>query len=127
MKLKDEFEKLKEKDIYSLLLFALYKVKDLPELAPLPELAYVLDKENFLKLCEYFGGLTITIPTIKEVEVLIYTLVLYQYTNIEGKTFEEAIDLLGDLPCDIRGLRSRYAELREVLDSYSFSTRSSDE
>ena len=66
MKIKTELENLKEKDIYSLMLFALYKAQEIPEYASLSQLAYILDKDNLLKLCEFYGGLTIKIPTVKE-------------------------------------------------------------
>ena len=77
MKIKTEIAKLKEMDVYSLMLFALYKIKDIPEFSTLSEMAYVLDKDNLLKLCEYFGGLTIKIPTVEELQSIIYALVLY--------------------------------------------------
>ena len=55
---------LKERDVYSLLLFCLYKLSDIPEYSSLSELVYVMDKKNFLNFCEYFGGQTIKVPTI---------------------------------------------------------------
>ena len=53
---------LKEQDWYSMALFCLYKLIEVPEYSSLGELPYVLDKENLLNLCEYFGGQTIKIP-----------------------------------------------------------------
>ena len=44
MKTREEVAKLKDVDIYSLMLFALYKVKDIPEYATLSELAYILPR-----------------------------------------------------------------------------------
>lgn len=88
---KTELDNLRTKDIYSLILFALFKLKDLPEYASLSELAYILDKENLLKLCEFFGGMTITIPTMQELESIVYSLVLYQYINIDGMQYNEAV------------------------------------
>ena len=88
MKIKTEIARLKEMDVYSLMLFALYKIKDIPEFSTLSEMAYVLDKDNLLKLCEYFGGLTIKIPTVDELQSIIYALVLYQYVDIDGLSLE---------------------------------------
>lgn len=88
---KTELDNLRTKDIYSLILFALFKLKDLPEYSALSELAYVLDKENLLKLCEFFGGMTITIPTMQELESIVYSLVLYQYVNIDGMEYNDAV------------------------------------
>ena len=75
---KVEIDTLRDKDLYSLVLFALFKLRDIPEYSALSELAYILDKDNMLKLCEYFGGLTLKIPTIEELEGILYSLVLYQ-------------------------------------------------
>ena len=86
-----ELDNLRTKDIYSLILFALFKLKDLPEYSALSELAYILDKENLLKLCEFFGGMTITIPTMQELESIVYSLVLYQYVNIDGMEYNDAV------------------------------------
>ena len=88
---KTELDNLRTKDIYSLILFALFKLKDLPEYSALSELAYILDKENLLKLCEFFGGMTITIPTMQELESIVYSLVLYQYVNIDGMDYNDAV------------------------------------
>ena len=77
MKTTQELNNLKSQDIYSLILFALYKLREIPEYSTLSELAYIVDKENLLKLCEYFGGTTIHIPTIDELESILYSLLLY--------------------------------------------------
>ena len=55
-KTNQELLSIKELDIYSLILFALFKLRDIPDYLVLSELVYVLDKDNLLKLCEYFGG-----------------------------------------------------------------------
>ena len=78
-KLNNEISKLNEKETYSLILFALFKLMNIPEYSTLSELVYILDKETLLKLCGYFGGLTIKIPTIQELESIVYSLILYQY------------------------------------------------
>ena len=93
-RLKSEIDTLKNKDIYSLMLFILFKLRDLPEYSTLSELIYILNKDEFLKLCEYFGGLTIKIPTIEELENLVNVLLLYKYINIDNMEQEEAEKLL---------------------------------
>lgn len=121
-KIKENLITLKEMDIWTLLLFALYKIKDLPEYSTLSELAYILDKKSLLKLCEYFGGITMTIPTIEDLENLTKSLLLYQYTIIEHKTYDEAIKLLGDTD-NLRLIKSNYVKLCNILDKYTFSER----
>ena len=121
MKLKQEILKLKQKDIYTLLLFVLFKLRDIPEYSTLSELAYILDRKNLLQLCEYFGGLTIKIPTIIELESIVYSLTLYQYINIEGKTMDEAIKLIGKpANVDISNIKSDYFKIAAIMEEYSF-------
>ena len=47
MQIKDNLNKLKQEDTYSMMMFLLYKLQDVPEYAALSELAYILDKSNF--------------------------------------------------------------------------------
>ena len=123
MSIKQELEKLKEIDVWSLLLFALFKVKDIPQYASLSELAYILDKKNLLKLLEYFGGTTIKIPTIDEMESLLYALLLYQYVDIEKIPIEDALVTLG-VPSDkTKDYKLEYTKVKTVLNSYSFDPR----
>lgn len=123
MKIKEELEKLQTADIYSLLLFALFKMRDIPEYSSLSELAFVLDKESLLKLFEYFGGLTITIPTIDEMESLVYSLLVYQLVDIEGKEIEDALKMFTHKVHNIKKVESDYFKLKEVLDKYGFRSR----
>lgn len=123
MKIKSELEKLKTDDVYSLMLFVLFKIRDIPEYSSLSELAYVLDKNNLLKLCEYFGGLTIKIPTTEELESLVYSLLLYQFIDIGGDEFDEAISKLKFKMTNPKKVREDYLKLREVLNQYEFKSR----
>ncbi len=88
---KKDFEQLKEKDIYSLLLFALYKLKEIPEYSTISELSYILDKDNLLTLLTYYGGMTIRIPTLREFKLVLNALLLYEYVHLEGIDFEKAL------------------------------------
>ena len=94
--IKSKLDSLHLSDIYSLMLFLLYKVQDIPEYAVLSELCYLLDGSNITRLFAYFAGKTITFPSEEEFIVLINALLLYQYINIEGKTLaaaQEKLDL----------------------------------
>ena len=77
-------------DIYSLMLFIIYKVQDIPEYAVTSELCYLLDGANLTRLLTYFAGKTITIPTEEEFAELTNALLLYQYINVEGVSLTEA-------------------------------------
>lgn len=122
--IKKELQKLNDTDLWSLMLFVLYKVKEIPEYSGISELAYVLDKKNMLKLCEYFGGTTIHVPRVEEFEEMLYTLLLYQYTKIENISFDDAIELLKrNKDIDIPRVTSSYYKVCKVLDEYSFTPR----
>ena len=125
MKIKENLLTLKETDMWSLVLFALYKVRDLPEMSTISELAYVLDKDSVLKLCEYFGGMTIKIPTVEELENLVYALVLYQYVNLGNMAYDDAIKLIGKDEIHLRAVKSAYSGLCKILDKYEFRGRTS--
>lgn len=119
-RIKEEVLKLKEMDVYSLMLFALYKIKDIPEYSSISELAYVLDKDNLLKLCEYFGGLTIRIPTIEDLETMLYSLLLYEMVNIKGMEYDKAIEVIGHKSSDLRKVKSDYNNICKILSNYNF-------
>lgn len=123
MKMTEEIAKLKSIDIYSFMLFALFKIRDIPEYSAISELAYVLDKDNLLKLCEYFGGLTITIPTIEELQSIIYALILYQYVDVDKMSYDDAIKIIGGTADDVRAIRKTYAQIKDILDNYELSVR----
>lgn len=123
MSIKDELSKLKTPDMWSLMLFVLYKVREIPEFAGLSELAYVMDKKNLLKFCEYFGGTTITVPRIEELEMLVYGLLLYQYVDIEHILFEDAVELISRNDVDISSVKTNYHKIKDVLETYDFTPR----
>ena len=123
MRYKNEISKLKDVDIYSIMLFSLYKISDIPEYSTLSEMAYILDKNNLLKLCEYFGGMTIKIPTIDELEEMVYALILYQMVDIDGKSYDEALNYIGLKSKDIKKVKKSYIDIKEILQKYSFTGR----
>lgn len=122
MRVKEELANLKKADIYSLILFALFRLRDIPEYSTLSQMSFVLDQDNLLKLCEYFGGLTIKIPTIKELESIVYSLVLYQYVNIDNMEYEDAIKLIGSESSELRQIKSDYRKLCSLLEKYNFNS-----
>ena len=125
MSIKNELKKLKELDIWSLMLFVLYNFQQIPQYSALSELAYILDKKNLLKLCEYFGGQTITIPTIDQLEETIYGMLLYQYIDVENIPENEAIDLLHVDKSIEKAIKTCYKSLKYVLSNYNIKSRNS--
>lgn len=122
-RIKDNLSALTKKDIYTNALFILYKLADLPEYSVVSELAYILDKKSVLKLCEYFGGLTIKIPTIEEIEDVLYLLLVYQLINEEKKSFDEAFDLIAPKVYNVTKLKKQYSKLASILEDYEFTQR----
>lgn len=116
--LNNEILSLKNQDLYSLILFVLFKLRDNKEYSTLSELAYLLDKDDFLNVCEYFGGLTIRIPTIEELKELVRLLILYRQVEIEGQDFDEAVTILGY--GRYKDLKRKYKEVANILEKYKF-------
>lgn len=116
--------KLKDTDLYSLSMFTLYKLRDVPEYSSLSELAYILDKQNLLKLCEYFGGTTIKIPTIRELHLIMQVLLLYQYVNIEHIPYSKSVDLIGFESKNLREIKTIYTKLCKILEDFNIKARS---
>lgn len=114
---------LQNTDTYSLSMFALYKLTEIPEYSAISELPYILDKPNMLKLCEYFGGRTIKIPTTDELYSLMNLLLLYQYVNIENINYQEAVKMVGYQSNQLRQVKKMYNQLCKVLEKYNFESR----
>ena len=124
MSIRNEVSKFSEIDLWSMMLFVLFKVKDIPEYSSLSELCYILDKKNFLKLCQYFGGTTITIPRIEDMEELLYGMLLYQYVDVEKIDYEKAITLIDKENVQKSVIVDSYRKIKKVLDQYEFTPRS---
>ena len=120
-KISEELNNLSKADTFSLVLFALYKLKDTKEYSTVSELAYILDENSLLKLCEYFGGVTITIPTVDELKVLVNALLLYCYVEIDKKPYNEATKLVGCPPYMLRKVKAAYAQLSRIMGKYTIS------
>lgn len=95
--IKQNLNSLHLSDIYSLMLFILFKVQEIPEYAVTSELCYLLDGANMTRLLTYFAGKTVTFPTEAEMAAVTHALLMYQYINIDGDTFTVAQNKLGDL------------------------------
>lgn len=118
-KIVDALNALNKTDIYSLMLFTLYKMKEVPEYSTLSELCYVLDGDNLSKFLSYFGGMTITVPTLSDMRLLVQALLLYQYVNIEEGEFNEALKALADEFTEDQ-IKEVYDKIVEVIKDYDF-------
>lgn len=118
-KIVESLNALNKTDVYSLLLFSLYKMHDLPEYSTLSELCYILDGDNLSKFLSYFGGMTIKVPTLRDMRLLVQSLLLYQYVNIEEGDYNEAIKALVDEFSE-EELKTTYDKIVEVTKNYDF-------
>lgn len=105
------------------MLFVLYNFQKLPEYSALSELAFILDEKSLLKLCEYFGGQTITIPTIDQLEETIYGMLLYQYIDVEKIPEKDAVLLLRADKSKEKAIKNCYRSLKVILSNYDVSSR----
>lgn len=107
-------------DIYSLMLFILFKVQEVPEYAVTSELCFLLDGANMTRLLTYFAGKTITFPTEAEMTVVTNALLLYQYINIDGETFTAAQNKLGKLTNKEKDkVTELYVQLLPIMKQYN--------
>lgn len=107
-------------DIYSLMLFIIYKIQDIPEYAVLSELCYLLDGNNLTRLLTYFAGKTITFPTEDEMATLTNALLLYQYINIDGLSLVDAQAKLEDVtPKQMDKITELYLQILPIMRQYN--------
>lgn len=123
MNMNSELDKLKTKDVYSLILFILYKIKDNDKYSTLSELAYIVDKESLLNICQYFGGLTITIPTIDEFEDILNVLLLYQKVDVEGRDLDKTLDDFGIRRRNKENMITLYQQVQSILSNYKIDVK----
>ena len=115
---------IEKKDLYSMLLFALYKMKDIPEYLPLAELCYILDGESLLRFLSYYGGMTLTIPTMKDLRLALQALKLYYQVNIDEEDngdFEDSLTLLAGEEFTKTEIKEMYMKMSEVISKYEFN------
>lgn len=119
--MKSNLKTLKETDQYALMMFVLYKMTGVKEYSAISELAYILDKQNFFNLCTIFGGRTIKIPTVTEMLSLSNIMLLYQYVNIDGRSYDSAVKAIGFRSSELRNVKSIYLQVCKILDEYKFN------
>ena len=113
-------EQLDKKDIYSLILFFLYRLKEIPEYSTLSELIYILDNENFIKFLNYYGGKTIKVPKVEELSILLDSLLIYEKQQSSNMSVTEIFKDM-DIPKKDRSEILKILSLiPELLENYDF-------
>lgn len=116
-------ELLNVNDVYSLILFIVFQLKKIPEYSTLSDLAYILDRKSFLNFIEYYGGTTITIPKMSEVNDIINALWIYQRVNIEGMDMTDAMKEIGIDKNKIEITKTIYVKVCDILKAYNFKRK----
>ena len=118
--LKKNLNSLHLSDIYSLMLFILFKVQEIPEYAVTSELCYLLDGANMTRLLTYFAGKTVTFPTETEMAIVTNALLMYQYINIDGETFTAAQNKLEKLTRKEKDkVTELYVQILPIMKQYN--------
>ncbi len=118
--IKKNLNNLHLSDIYSLMLFILFKVQEVPAYALTSELCYLLDGANMTRLLTYFEGRTITIPTKEEFATVTNALLMYQYINIDGESFTAAQNKLQGLSKKEKDkVTELYLEILPIMRQYN--------
>ena len=113
-------EQLDKKDIYSLILFFLYRLKEIPEYSTLSELIYILDNENFIKFLNYYGGKTIKVPKVEDLSILLDSLLIYEKQQSSNMSVTEIFKDM-DIPKKDRSEILKILSLiPELLENYDF-------
>lgn len=120
-----KIDSLKTKDVYSILMFLLFRAEEIPEYAVLSRLAYVMDKEVLLTLCELFGGMTIKIPTMDDLDKLLTAMSIYSRVDLDKEDKEQVFEEITEKyknkipPASIIKL---YEQLHDIMEKYHVST-----
>lgn len=117
--LKANLNNLHMSDIYSLMLFVMYKVQDIPDYAVLSELCYLLDGSNLTRLLTYFAGRTIKFPSEKEFATVANALLLYQYINLDGDSLPAALAKIEATKKQKDEITDLYLELLPIMKQYN--------
>jgi len=104
----------------SLIMFVLFRIKDVPEMGPLSRLVYLVGEEEFIKIIKYFGGQTVTFPTKEEFNRLTKTLLLYNNVELENGKLSEEIEKLGVDDSEKEKVLGLYKSVKEVMQNYEF-------
>lgn len=121
MSLTNNLQNLKQKDVFNIMLFVLYKLKDIPDYKVLSELFYLVDKEALLNICQYYGGMTVRIPTIDELNNILNALTLYLKVDIQHLNFENSLNKFELNKEEKQQLVNTYIILKDTLMNYRFN------
>lgn len=113
-----DFNSLSQPEVYALICESLFCLKDNPKYSTISELAFLLEKDSFIKFIKYFGGLTITIPTMEEFKETIGLLLLYQAVEIDKLPWKQALEFAGYSIERSRSVQRKLAILKKSIKDF---------
>lgn len=111
-----DLSRMSQSDIYSIVCELLYVIKDDPKYSAMSELAYILNQESFIKFIKYFGGTSITVPTLDEFKQTLRVMQLYHYFNVQNMSWKDALVKAGFERNETRSAQRKLMQFTEVLN-----------
>ena len=111
-----DLSRMSQPDIYSIVCELLYAIKDDPKYSAMSELAFILNQESFVKFIKYFGGTTITVPTLDEFKQTLRVIQLYHYFNVQNLPWKDALVKSGFERNETRSAQRKLMQFTEVLN-----------
>ena len=105
-----------ERDAFFLVQIALAQLLNSPKYSTSAELFYLLDRKSLLNLLSYYGGKTITLPSKDELLEALNYMTLYYYYEVQGLSFQEALDKTNLPKVHNRRYQVRYKKFLDSID-----------
>ncbi len=119
----DDMKFFTREDDYALALYVIYLLSDNPKYSTLSELSFLLDNDSLKNFLKYYGGTTITVPTVSRVNLELRCIMYYQYVELEGLSRDEAISKAGLQDVSNNIISSRYRMISNVLEKYNLGRK----
>lgn len=119
MSLYKNLDELSDSDTLTVIMFILGQLQTDKQYGVLSKLAYILNRDQFLSMCEIFGGTTIKIPTVEEFKIVLYGIQLYVRVNINKEEFEQAISDV-DQSINRQLIVETYTSICDIMKEFSF-------
>ena len=113
-----DLSRFSQSDVYSIVCELLYRIKEDESYSIISELAYILEKDSFIRFMQYFGGTTVSVPTLEDFKQAIKIIQLYHYFSIENMSWKDALVKAGFERNETRSAQRRLMEFTRVLNSF---------
>lgn len=119
VKLYSNLRDLNKPDVYSILLFALFNLKEDPSYTALCELFYILNRDDLINFLSLYGGTTLKVPTVRDLKLALNGLEIYRRVNLEEESLNPVLkDYVGEFTN--QELLEMYKAIAGAVDKYDF-------